>query len=217
MLADGGAREIDAVALAGDADQSEVAGAAADVAHQDRLPVEQALLRTREIVGDPGIKRRGGFFEQRQLLDSRFARGRHRELARFFVEAGGDGEHHVVHRRSASRRSFANASARCFTISRGHFHGRQNAAAFLRVPGQNFRGAVDFRIRKPALRRMDALGGHQRALLARVDADVFLIAQDTGTTAACGAASMRPGATYCGTSRTRMAGKSVSAASCGSM
>ena len=45
MLADGGARELDLVAFAVDADQREVAGAAADVADQHHLAVEEALLR----------------------------------------------------------------------------------------------------------------------------------------------------------------------------
>ena len=70
-----GAGEVDAVAFARDADQREVAGAAADVADQHVLPVEQHLLRPREIVRDPGIERRGRLFEQRQLLDARLLRG----------------------------------------------------------------------------------------------------------------------------------------------
>ena len=86
MLADGGAREVDLVAIAGDADQREVAGAAADVADQNDLAVEEQLARAREIVGDPGIEGRGGLFEQRELFDAGVVRGLHGELAGFFVE-----------------------------------------------------------------------------------------------------------------------------------
>ena len=176
MLAHGGAREIDAVAFARDADQREVAGAAADVAHQHRLAVEQALLRAREIVGDPGIERRGGFFEQRQLFDAGFARGHDGELAGLFVEAGGDGQHHVVF---GDRRPtlLLPRVRQVFEDARGDFDRRQNAAAFLRVPRQDLRGAVDRRVRQPALGGVHALGGHDGALLARIHAGVFLVAQ----------------------------------------
>ena len=70
VLADGGARELDAVAIARHADQAEVAGAAADVADQHHLAIEEQLARVREVVGDPGIERRGRLFEQRELRGS---------------------------------------------------------------------------------------------------------------------------------------------------
>ena len=63
MLADRGARELHAVARPVDTDQREVAGSAADIADQHQLPVKQTLLGLREMVGDPGIKRRRRFFE----------------------------------------------------------------------------------------------------------------------------------------------------------
>ena len=71
VLAHGGAREVDQVAFARDADQAEVAGAAADVADQHDLAVEELLARGGQVVGDPGIERRGGLFEQRQLFECR--------------------------------------------------------------------------------------------------------------------------------------------------
>ena len=45
VLAHGGAREVDQVAFARHADQAEIAGAAADVADQHDLAVEQLLAR----------------------------------------------------------------------------------------------------------------------------------------------------------------------------
>ncbi len=62
VFAHRGAREVDQVALARHADQAEIAGAAADVADQHDLTVKQLLARGGEVVGDPGIKRRGGLF-----------------------------------------------------------------------------------------------------------------------------------------------------------
>ena len=67
MLADGGAGEIDQIALARDADQAEIAGAAADVADQHDLAIEKQLAGLRQVVGDPGIERGGGLFEQGEL------------------------------------------------------------------------------------------------------------------------------------------------------
>ncbi len=99
MLPDRGARKFDAVAFAIHADQSEIAGSAAHVAHQDQLAVEQALLRLRQVIGDPGIKRRRRFFHQRQFLDSSFPRRLHRQLARFFVERCGHGENDILRRK----------------------------------------------------------------------------------------------------------------------
>ena len=86
VLAHRRARKLDAVAIAMHADQREIAGAAADVAHQHQLPVEKALLRLRQMIGDPGIKRRRRLFHQRELFDPGGMRGLHGQLARFFVE-----------------------------------------------------------------------------------------------------------------------------------
>ena len=44
MAADGGACELDPVALAVDADQREIAGAAADIADEHRLPSNNSLF-----------------------------------------------------------------------------------------------------------------------------------------------------------------------------
>jgi len=86
VLAHGRTRKLDAVAIAIDPDEREIASAAADVAHQHQLAIEKALLRLGQMIGDPGIKRRSRLFHQRQLLDAGGVRGLHRQLARFFVE-----------------------------------------------------------------------------------------------------------------------------------
>ena len=96
MLADRGAGELDAIAIAMDPDQSEVAGAAADVADQHELAVEQAFLRLRQVIRDPGIKRRGRLFHQRELFDSGFARGLNGEFAGLFIERRGNSKDDVL-------------------------------------------------------------------------------------------------------------------------
>src|SRR5262249_17739775 len=82
-----GALEIDPIAITRDSDQCEVARAAAHVAHENRLSIEEILLRSGEIVCDPRIKRRGGFFEQREMLDPCSARRGNRQFASFFIKA----------------------------------------------------------------------------------------------------------------------------------
>ncbi len=49
MAADVRAGELDAISFAVDADQSEVAGTAADVADKNRLPVEELFVGARKM------------------------------------------------------------------------------------------------------------------------------------------------------------------------
>ena len=154
----------------------EIAGAAADIADQHGLAVEQFFVRSGEMAGDPGIEGGGGFFEQRQIFDAGCARGFDREFARFFVEAGRHGQHDMLLGEWRMLRvvpGFAQMSE----IARRSLDGRENAAFFLRIPGQNFRGAIGFRIREPRFGGVNGFGGHQRALIARVRADYWRIAQ----------------------------------------
>src|SRR5579872_3514898 len=67
VLSNGGAREIDAVTLAADADKTEIAGAAADIANQHRLAVKKQLARSLEIIRNPRIERGGGLLQKREL------------------------------------------------------------------------------------------------------------------------------------------------------
>ena len=89
----------------------------------------------------------------------------------------------------------------CVMIRRRDLHRREHAPGFLRVPRQNLRGAIHVRIRQPALRRVHQLGGHQRALLARVDADVLAIAQEQERRQRAPRFDALRGATYCGMSQ----------------
>src|SRR5215467_174529 len=176
MFAHGRAREVDAVALARYADQGEVAGAASHVAHQHRLPVEQALARPRQVIHDPGVKRRRRFFEQRQLLDSRVARRGYGQLARLLVEARRNGQHYIVVAYGCAV-LLAPRLGEPRENPCGDLHWRKHPSSFLRVPRQDFRRAVDLGIRQPALRRMHALGGDNGALFPRKSADILAVAQ----------------------------------------
>jgi hypothetical protein len=96
VFADGGAGELDEVAGAGDLDEREVAGAAADVADEDGLAVEELLLRGGKVVGDPGVEGGGGLFDERDVFEARLGSGLDGEFAGLFVKGSGDGEDDVL-------------------------------------------------------------------------------------------------------------------------
>ncbi len=170
MLADGSAREVHQIALAGDANQAEIAGAAADVADQHNLAIEQLLTRLREVVGDPRVERRGGLFEQREALDAGFFRRHDRELAGLFVERSWDGEHDVLFGEGSGLGAVP-LFAELGDISRRDFHGREHATGLGRIPRQDLGGAVDVGIGEPRFGRMHQAGGDERALIAGIGAD----------------------------------------------
>ncbi len=217
MLTDRGAREIDLVAVAGDADQREIAGAAADIADEHDLPVEQQLAGAREVVGDPGVEGRGGFFDQGEARETGVIRGLDGELARFFVEGGGNGEDDVV---IGERAEFIRS---CPTL-RGWSRG---SGPRLRRERERVRLRPASQGRILAVRSTSAFDSQDFALCTR----------RVGTSAPCSRAhvptgwpssrkrkdgsvrrgSTRLGATSCGMSKMWMGGKLVSSASAGSI
>ena len=60
------ARELDPVAFAADADNGEITGAAAHIANQYRLAIEQFFVRSRQVRRDPRIECGRRFFKQRK-------------------------------------------------------------------------------------------------------------------------------------------------------
>src|SRR5712692_6954749 len=98
MFANGCARELDLVAVAMDTDQREVAGAAAHIAHQHELSIEEALLGLREMIRDPRIECRCRFFFEREFFQSGITRSLYGQLARFLIERRGNSEHDVLFR-----------------------------------------------------------------------------------------------------------------------
>src|SRR6266850_6787790 len=133
MFADGGAREIDVVTIAGYTNEAEVAGAAADVADQHYLAVEQELAGASEVVGDPGIESCGGFFEQCQFWDSGFGGGGDGQLAGFLIERCRDGEDDVVIGDGARLRGFPGFANLGEKAGRDVYR-RQYARAFGGIP-----------------------------------------------------------------------------------
>ena len=132
--------------------RAEVAGAAADVADQHDLAVEQHLARLREVVGDPGIERRRGLFEQRQLLDARLRR------AALTVSSRASSSKDAG---TVSTTSCSASGAPCCDLSHASRMLREKRAEtstgdstrppLLRIPRQDLRGAVHVGIREPGL------------------------------------------------------------------
>jgi len=58
------------------------------------------------------------------------------------------------------------------------FHRREHAAGLGRIPREDFGGAVDVGIGEPRLCGVHQLGGHEGALLARVDAHRLAIFEE---------------------------------------
>jgi hypothetical protein len=87
VIADRHAVELHLLLLArADADQREVGRAAADVAHEDRLPGRDELFPLLLVFVDPGVKRRLRLFDQHDAGQSRAGRRLHRQLAGDLVE-----------------------------------------------------------------------------------------------------------------------------------
>ena len=187
VLADGGAGEVDQVALARDADEAEIAGAAADVADQHDLAVEELFARLGEVVGDPGIEGGGGLFEEGEALDAGIARGHDGEFAGFFVEGCGDGEDDVLFGQGRALDAVP-LLAEFGDEAGGDFDGREHAAGLLGIPREDFGGAVDIGIGEPGFGGVDQAGGDQRALLAGVEADGLAILEEQERRAGCGGA-----------------------------
>ena len=177
MLAHRGACEVHQIAFARDADEAEIAGAAAHVADQHRLAIEELFARLRQVVGDPRIERRRGLLQQRQFLQSGIARGHHGEFARLFVERRRHGEDNVLfsQRRPHGAVPFL---AEFADETRRNLHRREHAAGLLRIPRQDLRGAIDIGIRKPRFRRVHQPRGNNRALFARVHAHRLAIFEE---------------------------------------
>ena len=100
MIADRDALERRRSGLGPHANQAEIGGAAADVAHQRHaLAVGRKRLerpRAGSGSGCPRIKGGDRFFDQREVLELRLARGFDRQLARLFVERGGNGQDNAL-------------------------------------------------------------------------------------------------------------------------
>ncbi len=130
MPADRCARELNAIAFAFHPHQSEVAGAASHIADQHCLSIEQLLVRSSKVPGNPGIEGGGRLFQQREICDPGLARRLHRQLSRLFVKAGWHREDHLL---VPERRAlfFLPGAGEVSEIAGGGFHWRKHAAFLL--------------------------------------------------------------------------------------
>src|ERR1022692_2421407 len=123
----------------------------------------------------------GGLFEQRELGQAGLLGRHYGELAGFFVEGSGDGQDDIL---IGQRKLLGVAPSRVPSVAEGgdvarrDFHGGEHAAGFGRIPREDFGGAVHIGIGEPGLGGVHQLGGHQRALLARVDADGLAVFEE---------------------------------------
>src|SRR5579883_2542204 len=168
MAPDRGPGEIDAVAFARDADQRKVRSAAAHVADQHDLPIREQPPGAREVVRDPGVERRRRFFEKREAGESGFRSGADGQLAGFLIERSRNRQDDFVLAQRAETPGIIPRIPHGRKKARRNLHGREHAPAFARIPGQNVRGAIHIRIRKPGLRAMDEPRRDKRALIPRV-------------------------------------------------
>jgi hypothetical protein len=173
---DGGTGEVDAVTLAVDADESEVGGAAADIANQDELPIEEVLAGLGEVIRNPGIEGGGGLFEQGEALDAGKAGGFDGEFAGFLVEGGRHGEDDFV--LGEGRMGVLPGVAEGREQAGGGFDGTVDAPAFGGVPGEDFGGAVDVGVGEPAFGGVNEAGRGKGTLFAGVDANNFRLADE---------------------------------------
>ena len=172
MLSHRGADEIHLVAIAPHTDQAEVACTTAHIANHYHLPIEELLARLRQIVANPRIKCRGRFFKQYDMGQARVGRRAHRQLPRFFVEAGWHREHNLLLRQRRASRSIPFLPHLSQKPAR-YFYRRKHPPRFGRIPRQYLRGPVYGIVRKPALCRMHQPRRHQRALITGISAHRF--------------------------------------------
>ena len=60
------------------------------------MAVEELFLGSGEVVSNPGVERRGGFFDEGDGGEAGLSGGHDGEFAGFFVEGGGYGEDEVL-------------------------------------------------------------------------------------------------------------------------
>ena len=151
VFADSGAGELDLVALACDLDEGKVRGAAANVANQHDLAIEQQPPRPCKVVRDPRIECCGRLLDQRQLGETRLRCRLHRQFACFLVERLRYGEHYIHVGQVAEPAGLVPSLADRRNQSGGNLHRGKNPTALAGVPGQDLRVPVHIRIREPGL------------------------------------------------------------------
>ena len=148
-----------------DAHEREIGGAAADVDDDGELHSRGAgghVFLSAEPVVERGLR----LFEQVHARNAGELAGRERERARAFVERCGDREDDLllIERRFGMRAIPRGANV-CEKAG-ARIDGRDLGNAFFGAPRKNRRGAIDARVREPALGTDDETTRHLRAELA---------------------------------------------------
>ena len=96
MLTNGDAFQDNSPALFRDGDQAEIGGAAAHVAHEDKIANFDSASPRFTLTFQPGVKSSLRLFQQRDLLIACLFRGAPGQFACFFIEGGRYSKQHIL-------------------------------------------------------------------------------------------------------------------------
>ncbi len=156
VVADRQAVEGQASAVAADADQAEVRGAAADVDDEDQAGLAQQVLPASLVLVDPGVERRLRLFEQDRVRQPGALGRGDAELARHLVERRRHRQDDLLLFQGRAGEALLPRLADVLQVARRRLDRRQLGDVVGRRPGQDRRLAVDAAVTEPRLRR-----GHQ--------------------------------------------------------
>jgi hypothetical protein len=155
VLAHGDAIEREFALAAGDGDQGEVGGAAADVHHQDQIAHSHAFAPV-GVAFDPGVESGLRLFEQCEIAVAGLNGGFQRQFARHRIEGSRHRYQHLLLGERSLRHARVPGLAQVLQKPAAGFDGRNPADAFRSAKRHQRRCAVYTRMRQPALGR-----GHQ--------------------------------------------------------
>ena len=172
VLAYGHALQVQIAVLLRHLDQTEVGGAAAHVADQDRL-ADLHLLTPVALVGrQPGVERGLRLFQQRESVQPRHLRRLHGQFAGNGVEGGRHGQVDGLPlqpgRWVVLRHLIVPGVTQMCKETRDRFHRREPARVVGRIPGQDGLRAVHAAVGEPRLGRRNETGRQFGAAFAGI-------------------------------------------------
>ncbi len=134
---------------------------------------------------DPGVEGGLGLFEHGEVAEAGCFRGALSQLARDGIEGGGNGDQHFLLVERVFGMLLVPGGAQMLQVFGGGIDGRNAVQAFGGFPGQHGGGAVNRRVRQPALgRRNEAARNFRPAPLRELADDVLRLGvpgQSNGT------------------------------------